>query len=121
MNNLKKTIVVAAIIILNNKVLIGRRNANQALGGYWEFPGGKVEKDESFHEAAIRELKEELNINVNQSNLILIDTVSHSYVKNHIIMMHVFLVKQWKNKIRANEKQKMLWVNQKDFKKINKY
>ena len=33
--------------------------------------------------------------------------------------MHVFLVKQWKNKIRANEKQKMLWVNQKDFKKIN--
>ena len=102
-----------------NKFLITQRPPNKSYPLFWEFPGGKVEKKESFHAAAIRELKEELNINVNQSNLILIDTVSHSYVKNHIIMMHVFLVKQWKNKIRANEKQKMLWVNQKDFKKIN--
>lgn len=63
MNNLKKTIVVAAIIILNNKVLIGRRNANQALGGYWEFPGGKLENNESLAQCLRREIREELGVN----------------------------------------------------------
>lgn len=61
---MKKTIVVCAIIILNNKVLIGRRNATQALGGYWEFPGGKLEGNESLVDCVYREIQEELGINV---------------------------------------------------------
>ena len=111
--------VSVCILAKKNKLLITQRPPNKSYPLFWEFPGGKVEKNENFYDAAIRELKEELNISINQSNLILIDTVSHSYVKNHIIMMHVFLVKQWKNKICANEKQKMLWITKKDFHKIN--
>jgi len=111
--------VSVCILAKKNKFLITQRLPNKSYPLFWEFPGGKVEKNENFYDAAIRELKEELNISINQSNLILTDTVSHSYVKNHIIMMHVFLVKQWKNKICANEKQKMLWITKKDFHKIN--
>ena len=116
---MRLSFVSVCILAKKNKLLITQRPPNKSYPLFWEFPGGKVEKNENFYDAAIRELKEELNISINQSNLILIDTVSHSYVKNHIIMMHVFLVKQWKNKICANEKQKMLWITKKDFHKIN--
>lgn len=60
---MKKTIVVAGIIISNHNVLIGRRKANQALGGYWEFPGGKLENNESLVECLRREIQEELGVN----------------------------------------------------------
>ena len=59
---------MAAIIFLNDKVLIGRRNATQALGGYWEFPGGKLEGNESLVECLYREIQEELGVSVNISN-----------------------------------------------------
>lgn len=59
---------MAAIIFLNDKVLIGRRNATQALGGYWEFPGGKLEDNESLVECLYREIQEELGVSVNISN-----------------------------------------------------
>ena len=91
---MRLSFVSVCILAKKNKFLITQRPPNKSYPLFWEFPGGKVEKNENFYDAAIRELKEELNISINQSNLILIDTVSHSYVKNHIIMMHVFLVKQ---------------------------
>ena len=116
---MRLSFVSVCILAKKNKFLITQRPLNKTYPLFWEFPGGKVEKNENFYDAAIRELKEELNISINQSNLILIDTVSHSYVKNHVIMMHVFLIKKWKNKICANEKQKMLWITKKDFHKIN--
>lgn len=59
---------MAAIIFFNDKVLIGRRNATQALGGYWEFPGGKLEDNESLVECLYREIQEELGVSVNISN-----------------------------------------------------
>ena len=65
---MNKTIVVAALIILDNKILIGRRNANQALGGFWEFPGGKLENNESLVECLRREIQEELCVNADICN-----------------------------------------------------
>ena len=56
--------VVAGIIYKNNKFLIAQRNLNKQQGGLWEFPGGKVEKDESYERALIREIKEELNADI---------------------------------------------------------
>ncbi|RQD69545.1 MAG: 8-oxo-dGTP diphosphatase MutT [Tindallia sp. MSAO_Bac2] len=58
------TIVTAAIIINNNKVMIARRGKNQKLAGKWEFPGGKLKPGESMEDCLIRELKEELNLTV---------------------------------------------------------
>jgi len=56
--------VSAAIIIENDKVLLTRRAPNEKLAGYWEFPGGKREAGENIEECLVRELKEELDIEV---------------------------------------------------------
>ena len=56
--------VVAGIIYKDNKFLIAQRNLNKAQGGLWEFPGGKVEKNESYERALKREIKEELNADI---------------------------------------------------------
>ena len=57
-------VVVAGIIYKNNKFLIAQRNLNKSQGGLWEFPRGKVEKDESYERALIREIEEELNADI---------------------------------------------------------
>lgn len=56
--------VVCAIIYKENKVLICRRKMNKSLGGYWEFPGGKIEEDENPKDSLARELLEELDMEV---------------------------------------------------------
>ncbi|GAB6157839.1 hypothetical protein JCM39194_10390 [Desulfotomaculum varum] len=56
--------VTAAIIINDGKVLIAKRAENQKLAGKWEFPGGKIESGETPEECLIREINEELGINI---------------------------------------------------------
>ncbi|WP_029281362.1 (deoxy)nucleoside triphosphate pyrophosphohydrolase [Pedobacter sp. R20-19] len=56
--------VVCGIIFKEDKILLCRRKAEKPLGGYWEFPGGKVEPNESESDALMRELKEELSVKV---------------------------------------------------------
>ena len=56
--------VVAGVIYKDNKFLIAQRNLKKDQGGLWEFPGGKVERNESYKSALIREIKEELNANI---------------------------------------------------------
>ena len=62
---MKSKDVVAAIIKKDNLYLIAQRNKNKYMGLTWEFPGGKVESNETFHEALSREIQEELNIQIN--------------------------------------------------------
>ena len=57
--------VVGAAIIKEEKVLAMQRSEQMTLPGMWEFPGGKVEADETEQEALIREIKEELNVTIN--------------------------------------------------------
>lgn len=62
--------VVAAVIIRDGCVLTCRRNAERSAGGLWEFPGGKVEPGESAEEALIREIREELGVDIEVGELI---------------------------------------------------
>jgi len=68
--------VVCGIIFKDDLVLICRRKTGKSLGGYWEFPGGKVEEFESYEESLARELIEELNLKVNIKQHFF-DTVHH--------------------------------------------
>lgn len=68
--------VTAAVIILNKKVLLTRRKHGEALSGYWEFPGGKIEEGETPQACLERELKEELNLNT-RAGLILAKSEYH--------------------------------------------
>lgn len=70
---MKKIKVVAALIEKNGSVLIAQR-AKGHLAGKWEFPGGKVEKDETCEEAIVREIYEEFHISI-KCNVFLCSTV----------------------------------------------
>jgi len=69
--------VCAAIIVHQGRILITQRPEDKRLGGFWEFPGGKIDARESPHAALIRELKEELDISISVGNIF--ETVYHRY------------------------------------------
>tara|TARA_B100000683_G_scaffold232465_1_gene234515 strand:+ start:1102 stop:1302 length:201 start_codon:yes stop_codon:yes gene_type:complete len=61
---LKLIPVVGAVIFKEEKILAAQRKLESSLGGLWEFPGGKIEKNESPREALMREIQEELEANI---------------------------------------------------------
>lgn len=82
------TKVVCGIIFKDDLVLICRRKPEKSLGGYWEFPGGKIEDGESYEESLLRELIEELNLKV-EIKQHFFDTVHH-YDKGAIELISFF-------------------------------
>src|SRR5215207_7218151 len=84
---LKLTLVVAvALIDTDNRVLIAQRPEGKQLAGLWEFPGGKVEPGERPEETLIRELREELGIEVREACLAPLTFASHAYESVHLLM-----------------------------------
>ena len=69
--------VTCGLIFSEGKVFLCRRNQEKSLGGYWEFPGGKVEQGEAFDVCLERELQEELNMEVDVTRHFL--TIQHDY------------------------------------------
>lgn len=76
--------VCAAIIQHQDKILITLRPEDKKLGGYWEFPGGKIETGESPQFALVRELREELDIEIAVGSLL--KTISHCYEWGHVLI-----------------------------------
>ena len=110
------TNVVAAIIKKDNHFLIVKRNRKKHLGLKWEFPGGKVQENETFEDALIREIKEELNIKIS-----LQDKLAEEKYKDEKIdiVLHYFLCTQEDGTIELNEHEDLAWVEKKDFDKYN--
>ena len=104
-------VVVAACALLDQAgaVLIAKRPEGRPLAGLWEFPGGKVEPGEEPEEALIRELNEELGIEVAKRDLKPFTFASHAYPDFHLLMP-VYLCRQWRGSIAAHEGQELLWV-----------
>ena len=69
----------AALVDIEGRVLVQKRPEGKSMAGLWEFPGGKVEGDETLEQCLIRELKEELDIDVTQSCLAPFTFASHAY------------------------------------------
>ncbi|MCJ7571598.1 MAG: NUDIX domain-containing protein, partial [Candidatus Thermoplasmatota archaeon] len=83
--NIEEKFATAAIIRKHNKILIARRKKDSFLEpNKWEFPGGKVEPNETYEECVIREIKEELGITISIDKLFLKTT--HIYMKNNQII-----------------------------------
>lgn len=77
-SNFKQPVQVCAAVVLHQqKILLTLRPEDKKLGGYWEFPGGKIEAGESPQCALQRELREELDIEIAVGTLL--ETVYHSY------------------------------------------
>ena len=102
---------VSAVALLDadNRVLLAQRPAGKSMAGLWEFPGGKVEVGETPEAALIRELREELSIDIRASCLAPLTFASHSYEKFHLLMP-LFICRQWKGKVRPTEGQAIAWV-----------
>ncbi len=99
--------VVAAIITQDNKVFCARRKNKLHLAGYWEFPGGKVEKGETHQQSLIRELLEELNITVDVGTHIGQST--HQY-DSKLIRLHAYLCNWLSGDLALNEHDKYCWL-----------
>ena len=104
-----KLVVAAALVDIDNRVLIGKRPEGKVMAGLWEFPGGKLAKKELPEMAIIRELKEELDIDVTASCLAPITFASYSYDDFHLLMP-VYICRVWKGEMRAVEGQELKWV-----------
>ncbi len=100
--------VVAGFIEKNNKFLLVQRPFNKKNGGLWEFPGGKVEKDETLENAIKRELKEELGINV--LSIESIEKIEYDY-GDFFIELYLFKIKNFSGKIDLKEAVNMAWVD----------
>ena len=79
---MKRIEVAAGLVFRRGKLLITRRRAEDHLGGFWEFPGGKRERGETFRKCLARELREELGIEVKPGRLLA--TVNHDYPDNKV-------------------------------------
>jgi 8-oxo-dGTP diphosphatase len=107
---MKHYIVVAAIIQHEGKVLCVQRNTSKYdyISYKWEFPGGKVEKDETKEDAIIREIREELSLEI------LVDsefcTVEHKY-PDFSLTMHSFLCKTEKMTLNLSEHIDYRWLD----------
>ncbi|MFQ8660556.1 MAG: (deoxy)nucleoside triphosphate pyrophosphohydrolase [Clostridia bacterium] len=99
--------VVAGIIYKNNKFLIAQRNFKKEQGGLWEFPGGKVEKNESYKSALIREIKEELNADIEISEYI--GEIRHHYPEKDIKLIF-YKAKLLSQKIELLEHESCKWI-----------
>jgi 8-oxo-dGTP diphosphatase len=106
-----KIVLVAAVALVDadGRVLISRRPEGKQLGGLWEFPGGKVEHGERPEAALIRELKEELAIDVSESCLAPLTFASHPYDDFHLLMP-LYVCRRWKGQVTGAEGQQIAWV-----------
>lgn len=101
--------VVAGLVFWDRRLLIGRRPANKDLGGYWEFPGGKVAPGETDEAALHRELMEEVGIRV--EGMQLFESVCHRYSFREIDLR--FFACRWKSgDARPIECDAVSWVEQ---------
>ncbi|WP_236552429.1 bifunctional GNAT family N-acetyltransferase/(deoxy)nucleoside triphosphate pyrophosphohydrolase [Belnapia sp. F-4-1] len=107
----KPVLLVAAVALVDSdgRVLLARRPEGKPLAGLWEFPGGKVKPGESPEAALIRELKEELDIDVSESCLAPFTFASHGYEAFHL-MMPLYLCRKWDGAVRPVEGQALAWV-----------
>ena len=102
-------VVAAALLDADGRVLIAQRPTGKSMAGLWEFPGGKIEAGESPEAAIIRELGEELGIEVAPACLAPFAFASHAYDGFHLLMP-LYLCRRWRGEITPREGQSIAWV-----------
>ena len=107
----KNLVIVASIAIIDadDQILIAKRPNKKHLSGFWEFPGGKVEKGESPEYALIREVKEELNIDINNKCIAPLTFSEFDYKKFHLLLL-LYVCRRWEGEPMSMEKNEIKWV-----------
>jgi 8-oxo-dGTP diphosphatase len=102
-------VVAVALVDADGRVLLAQRPAGKTMAGLWEFPGGKVQPDEAPEAALIRELKEELGIDVTEACLAPLTFASHRYERFHLLMP-LYVCRRWSGIVTPREGQALTWV-----------
>lgn len=98
-----------ALVDADGRVLLAQRPPGKSMAGLWEFPGGKVNPGETPETALIRELAEELGIDVAASCLAPFTFASHTYPDFHLLMP-LYVCRKWSRMPMAREGQRLAWV-----------
>jgi 8-oxo-dGTP diphosphatase len=102
-------VAAAALVDADGRVLLAQRPPGKSMAGLWEFPGGKVDRGETPEAALIRELAEELGIDVAASCLAPLTFASYSYPDFHLLMP-LYVCRKWSGIVTAREGQRLAWA-----------
>lgn len=102
-------VAACALVDADGRVLISKRPAGKDMAGLWEFPGGKVKAAERPEDALIRELREELGIDVSETCLAPLTFASHAYERFHLLMP-LYVCRKWNGWVTPREGQELAWV-----------
>ena len=102
-------VAACALVDADGRVLLAQRPQGKSMAGLWEFPGGKIEAGETPELTLIRELKEELAIDVTASCLAPLTFTSYAYENFHLLMP-LFVCRRWNGQIEPCEGQALKWV-----------
>jgi 8-oxo-dGTP diphosphatase len=102
-------VVAAALIDADDRILVAQRPPGKQLAGLWEFPGGKVDPGERPEAALIRELREELGIEVKEACLAPLTFASHAYEDFHLLMP-LYVCRRWQGLVAPREGQALKWL-----------
>lgn len=104
-------VAVGVLIDNDNKVLIAQRPSDKHMGGKWEFPGGKVESNETSYDALCREMREEIGIEVQSAEMFT--NITYEY-KDKTVILDFYKISQWCGEAQGMENQPILWVEKPD-------
>jgi len=102
-------VAAVAMVDVDGRVLVGQRPEGKAMARLWEFPGGKVADGETPEAAVVRELAEELTVDITESCLAPIAFASHAYDDFHLLMP-LYACRVWKGTPTAHEHAALKWV-----------
>jgi 8-oxo-dGTP diphosphatase len=102
-------VAACALIDADGRVLLARRPEGKAMAGLWEFPGGKLQPGETPEVALIRELHEELGIQVQAACLAPFAFASHAHEAFHLLMP-LYVCRRWTGRPQGREGQALAWV-----------
>jgi len=102
-------VVAVALIDADGRLLVQQRPVGKAMAGLWEFPGGKVEPEETPEAALVRELREELGISVEQACLAPACFASEALGDRHMILL-LYICRKWQGVPRALHATGFRWV-----------
>ena len=103
------TVVAAALVDADGRVLLQQRALHRSMAGLWEFPGGKLEPGETPEEALIRELEEELGIQTESACLAPAAFASHGLDDSHLILL-LYVCRKWRGTPRPLDASALTWV-----------
>ena len=107
-------VVAVALIDREGRVLLSQRPEGKEMAGLWEFPGGKVDPEETPESAIVREIKEELGIDIESACLAPFSFASENSGDFHLLMP-LFLCRKWAGIPISMEGQSIRWVNPREF------